>query len=201
MKQQDPSSEAEPPMHTPARSRHTERAAEEFLTAVSQAGRRRGPSMLVNQQDRYGEHFGHFLRYTLPSVWKCAEFPEIALRPMDIWVTYFRWAGYLTDADDPVEAPVAPLKIYRGAIWRRRRGMAWTTDRERARWFAQRFARFDGHEPFESAYVFEADVHPDGVLAMFRREDEVVVDPRFLPPLRRRASEEWSSANIRDPYE
>jgi hypothetical protein len=56
--------------------------------------------------------------------------------------------------------------------------MAWTTDAERADWFARRW-RISG----KLAYRFTATIEPGGVLALIdgRDEHEVVVDPAMLP--------------------
>ena len=74
---------------------------------------------------------------TLAYVWSIAEWPERALGTR-LWVTLFRSVGFVSESGQP--APVEPLRIYRGATWGRRRGMAWTSDIDRARWFADRWA-------------------------------------------------------------
>ena len=61
--------------------------------------------------------------------------------------------------------------------------MAWTTDLAIARKFAKRFGVFDGD-------VFAAVVPPAGVLAYIDStrqgsESEVLIDPAYLPPIRR----------------
>jgi hypothetical protein len=63
--------------------------------------------------------------------------------------------------------------------------MSWTSDIEKARWFASRTSLFFG-EP--TGMVFTATVDPMWVLAVLNRgrgEAEIVVDPVGLPALRR----------------
>lgn len=119
---------------------------------------------------------------TLAHVWGVAKWPERALGA-DTWVRLFRSVGFVSEAGRP--APVEPLQAYRGATWGRRRGMAWTTDLDRARWFAERTTAFGfvGH-------VFGAVVEPVAVLASLdspngRGEQEIVIDPAYLPPIGR----------------
>lgn len=75
--------------------------------------------------------------------------------------------------------------VYRG--WNgggTRHGWSWSLDRERAEWFARRFA------PPEGGKIIEATVPRSAILALFTRrsENEVVIDPA---PLRRHA---WRSS-------
>lgn len=116
---------------------------------------------------------------TLAYVWGIARQPAWALGA-DLWVAMFRSVGFVSLTGQP--APVEPLQLYRGTTWGRRRGMSWTTDLDLARWFADRTALygFDGH-------VFGAVVEPAGMLASIdsRGEREIVIDPAYLPPIRR----------------
>ena len=71
------------------------------------------------------------------------------------------------------------MTVYRGttpAIWRR---MSWTTDLERAKWFADRLGLFG----FPDTIIATATIPPRHVLALFndRQESEVVVNPYGLP--------------------
>jgi len=65
-----------------------------------------------------------------------------------------------------------PVKIYRGAAPEYARGLSWTTDPERAKWFAERYSAWDGK-------VFACEIPKTKILAYFleRGEDEVVIDP------------------------
>ena len=62
--------------------------------------------------------------------------------------------------------------------------MAWTTDRQRAEWFADRWTLW----ATGTGMVVTATIHPGAVLAFIddRRESEVVLDPGALPPIRKR---------------
>lgn len=90
--------------------------------------------------------------------------------------------------------PAEPLTIYRGATPHRARGMSWTTDPDKARWFTEyREGRSSSTRP---AYVYTVVAPPDAVLADVdaleggeggRGEHEIVVDPRRLPKVRRLA--------------
>lgn len=114
--------------------------------------------------------------------WTGPEFPEANL-DTGLWRAMFRRVGYLTD-DGPADRPlgfVGPL--WRGATHDRRLGMAWTTDRDRAVWFADRFGTALGDE----AHVWRLDtVRAGRVLARFdgRSEAEVVLNTRGLTPVR-----------------
>ena len=78
------------------------------------------------------------------------------------------------------QRPAAPVTLYRGAPGRSNgRGMSWTLDVDRARWFAQRWDLTG-----RSGSVYKATVKPHAILAMMlggRDEAEVVVNPRRLP--------------------
>jgi hypothetical protein len=111
----------------------------------------------------------------LLGVWSGAEWP-LALVGERRWVAMFKAAVGLP-------RPTDPLVIYRGA-WRvRARGMSWTLDLERARWFARRETLM---HPEWGAAVYEATVPPRAVLALIpdddnsRGESEVVVNPNML---------------------
>ncbi|HMG43038.1 MAG TPA: hypothetical protein VK611_17030 [Acidimicrobiales bacterium] len=153
--------------------------AEGFTKTVLRAGRANGPRLLQSWFIN-GRLTSDDLHKVLADVWTGAEWPAQSLG-VATWVHLFRMAGIVSDDGGP--PPTEPLTAYRGATWGRRRGMSWTTDRERARWFADRFAVLG------PAFVFTAEVPPGAVLALigekYRSEGEVVVDPALLPPIRR----------------
>jgi hypothetical protein len=66
--------------------------------------------------------------------------------------------------------------VYRGFIGQRGKGLSWTTDREKAVWFAERFACLEelGRPRLVSGHAVKKDV-----LAYFtrREEAEIVIDP------------------------
>lgn len=116
----------------------------------------------------------------IESAWVSTEWPLSAADP-DVWLNVWSYATddgltYL-EGDQITDIANLPetLTVYRGAAPGYERGMSWTTDLERARWFANRFNQ--GHE------VFVAEVPREAVLARFGRrgEDEVVIDPDYLP--------------------
>jgi len=121
------------------------------------------------------------IRKNITAVWSTAEWPA-SIIGVDEWVRMFRAVGFVADDDEP--PPAAPLELYRGTTWGRRRGMSWTRDIDRARWFARRLQQDDG-------LVFRLLVPAEAVLAFVgfegRTENEVVVDPRVLPPVGRSA--------------
>jgi len=113
--------------------------------------------------------------------WKSDEAPS---RSLTYWLSVFRLAvngigRYVTDTEEPLPND---LTIWRGvARPRYARGMSWTLDRERAEWFARRFAAMYG-----DPRLYTATVDSDQVLGYLqgRQESEIVLDPRGLPRLR-----------------
>ena len=93
-------------------------------------------------------------------------------------LSLFRRAGFVSDGQPQ---PTEPLTIYRGVCSSRyRSGLSWTTDRERAYFFARRFA-FDGR-----GVVYTGIADPKHILGMFddRQETEIVVDPSMVRRIR-----------------
>lgn len=75
------------------------------------------------------------------------------------------------------------MTVYRGVGHARfKLGLSWTLDKERAEWFANRFAGANGRR----AHVYAGEVAKKDVLAHFlgRNENEVVIDPRCVKNLR-----------------
>lgn len=114
--------------------------------------------------------------------WTSAEYPERSIGT-DAWHVIFAVAeGVVTDVDtDGQGAPVVPtesLRLYRGSLVERAAGMAWTGDKDRAAWFAQRWNGQLG----DIAHVWTALVEPERILARFvlRSEDEYVIDTTDL---------------------
>ena len=157
---------------------------ETFQEALLLAGRDDGPSMLFDLWAG-GRLADGTLAAVLPSAWSAAEYPE-AILGRRVWLTLFRMAAY--------PRPSAPMTLYRGAVPRYARGMAWTT---KVSWAFRFASRWGAHlEPDEAvmtygtpdeqaaelarvatalemakktgerlAHVYEATVAPDGVLA------------------------------------
>ncbi len=162
----------------------------DFAEALALADRQRGPGLLASWLARERLTAGE-LRAILSDVWCGAESPERTL-PASWWVPIFRRAGFVSDPK--MKRPTKRLTIYRGATPERRLGMAWTTMRERAEWFATRDRESFG---LVESTVYVATVTPSSVLALIdgRSEGEVVVDPKGLEDLRaaRRPSRSGSS--------
>ncbi len=110
--------------------------------------------------------------------WTLIEFPgNLGTGRM---VDLFQAAGFVSDQDD-VTAPTEVLTVYRGVQgYGSPRGLSWTTDLDKAVWFARRWP----YLPLGT--VWAAEVPPKHVLGMFhgREEAEVVVNPRGLRNLR-----------------
>jgi hypothetical protein len=107
--------------------------------------------------------------------WTSPEWPEANLGG-DLWRLLWQQVGYVSDGDP---RPTGPVTLYRGAVPARKRGMAWTADLTRARWFAHRFPR---SEHFKQGRVYTASVAPERIYARYtgRGEDEWVIDTRGL---------------------
>jgi hypothetical protein len=145
-----------------------------FFAALEKAGRLQGPNLLVEWLAD-GRLTVDDLREVLQPVWTRAEGPTREF-PIPKWVALFRAADY------PLR-PQQAVRLYRGTRpGRRRRGMSWTTDVERARWFADRWFE-QGYRQVEVVTVLAP---PSALLVEIAdsREHEVIVDPALLPPIR-----------------
>jgi len=71
------------------------------------------------------------------NAWSTPEFPEDGM-PAGAWREIFMRHNWISDDDAP--APQEPLELFRGATPERKNGLAWTTEYDRAVWFAERFA-------------------------------------------------------------
>lgn len=148
---------------------------ETFRTACLNVGRNEGPALL---HDLY--HTGSLSVVDNPGivadVWSMAEFP-VNLLPDEMWVGLFEEAGYTHDGQ-PAPRPTDAVTVYRGALFERRRGMSWTTDMDRARWFAER--DLGGGRGMIWAYL----APPEALLAFIhdssRGEAEHVVNTAFM---------------------
>lgn len=157
---------------------------ESFIDAWLPLGRNAGPRLLLDWVVEGRLDDPRVLGEVITEVWTSAEFPERVLGSR-LWVSWFRHAGFLTDVPGG-ELPREPLTMHRGATWGRRRGMAWTLDLEKARWFAARTFLFGEMQ----GMLYTTTIAPTYVLAFFngpesRREAEIVVDPAGLPPIRK----------------
>lgn len=149
--------------------------SETFSTAGGHVGRNNMPALLFDLVQRGVLGIEHHPAVVVEA-WMVAEFPESNVHP-EFWVDWFETAGY-THNGHPSPRPEAPVTLYRGCAPEREFGMSWTTDLDRARWFAERDL---GHGN-GNVYVYHAD--PAALLAFIgewgHHEAEYVVDPYFL---------------------
>lgn len=111
------------------------------------------------------------LRQGLCHAWTMVELP-LAHIPRETWISWFRSAGFVSDSDRP--RPVAPVEVWRAQRPGVATGMAWTSSRDVAVWFADRYRGAS-----KGCRVLHGHVPPSQVLAFVdgRDEREVVVDP------------------------
>ena len=161
-----------------------------YISALVGAGKNAGPHLLWNWWTS-GELTATMLTELLAWVWPMAEFPEAHLGRR-AWLMLFEAAGFVSDTLG-VARPECPLEIYRGSTWGRRRGMSWTKDLEKARWFARRTSLYGHNAPTPSGVVIGATIPAASVLAMFmeRNEFEVVVSSARLSSVRRLEVVPW----------
>jgi hypothetical protein len=110
------------------------------------------------------------LRDLLPEIWTDTEMPGGNLEdPAYLW----REVGFATDDQEEWDALPEKLTLWRGGY---AGGISWTTDREKAEWFARRFAT-DG----ESLSVWEVTIDKDQALGYLtgRGESEVILPPEI----------------------
>jgi hypothetical protein len=120
----------------------------------------------------------------LGKLWTDTEFP---CRQQSLWLYLFRSSRpgreqVMDDHNLDRYQALSPLvEIYRGARPRWARGLSWTLDMEVAAWFAR---RFDFKKP-KAGRIYRVTVERSHIWAYFHDspEDEVVIDPRQLPPL------------------
>lgn len=121
----------------------------------------------------------------LEAAWTMCEWP-LQAADREVWLQMFGMV--LTDWDmeyldeDRIRLVTDDLPeyltLYRGCVVGREAGMSWTTDLDKARWFASRFGSHFG-EP----RVVTTDVPREWIIARFHRsrsENEYVIDPEDL---------------------
>ena len=121
----------------------------------------------------------------LSEIWTDTECPNVYRK---YWLSLFMSPRSRRDClmSDEEHAALAilpdPIRIYRGAEPKYRRGISWTTEANRAAWFADRNMRPLGRTPNENRMVFTAVIQKRKVLAHFldRDEAEIVIDPRRI---------------------
>lgn len=148
-----------------------------FMKALGGVHRSNGPALLF---DMYHQGVIDIADYphVVAHVWTLAEFPSSLYDPPAMWVALFGDAGYTHDGL-PADRPASPVELYRGCHHERRFGMSWTTDRDRAQWFADRnLGAGTGHVYLHRAEPVEllAYIHDEAG----RGEAEYVIDPAWL---------------------
>ena len=131
-------------------------------------------------------------RALLPHTWAVASNLLSMYAGTDTFVKLFERTGFVSDFDG-VTRPDEPIDVYRGVTGRQSylgRGMSWTLDLDKARWFAHRHDHLT-HPMHDGKHVIEPTVWrsvapPAAVLALFyeQNELEVVVNPRRLRQVR-----------------
>lgn len=158
---------------TRLRERGTPLTAAEWDRASGLLGRNATPALLF---ELYCDELipAGVLPRAVADAWGGPEFPAAAADEY-MWVHLFGKAGYAVDGV-PAHRPAGSVTLYRGADDEHRRGMAWTADLARARWFAER-SIWKRH-----GTVWTAEVAPMWLLAQIngRSESEYVVDPSGL---------------------
>lgn len=124
-----------------------------------------------------GEVTPGYLQDHLLDAWTSVEFPlqynGSGRGRWGVVPAMFRHAGFVTDGT--METPTEPITIYRGCPVFHLKNMSWTTDLDRARWFANRY-NYNEHAIVVATMV----VDPDRILGVSndRKESEVIIDPR-----------------------
>ena len=131
----------------------------------------------------HGQSDAQTFAHALASEWTLHTKPVVR-RDQEWWLHWFRVAvhdlGHYVTNNDHEPLPEYTLEIWRGvARAQYARGMSWTLNRNTAIEFANR-NRIEGVAP----RLYHASVEPSDVLAYFPDEQEIVIDPAILPPLR-----------------
>ena len=169
-----------------ARPRHRlewaafERAAEErdFSNAHSRLSSSLVAKGIVHLDTEYGIPDDE-LRDLLALHWNRCDAPGDTIEAV---LALFHRAGYVSDSDDQL---TGELTVYRGTFGDDpSRGLSWTLDEDKARWFATRGARGVPRDR-STQTVWRATVNAADILGYFtdRDEAEVVIDPAHLQEL------------------
>ena len=98
------------------------------------------------------------------------------------WIEVFEYAGFFSYPPVSTGRPASPLMVYRGSTAERVTRMSWILDRKMA---VELRARHTRHS---RAWLYEATVQPDAVLAYLERRGEgwtVVINPAGLSLIKR----------------
>ena len=105
----------------------------------------------------------------ISDAWIIPEWPG-QVAPAYGWITLFEYCGYIVDEERVERADDLPelLTLYRGAIPKYRRGLAWTSDIKKAKFFANRFNSTSDKQ----GVVWKVTVPRELVLARFTDRNE-----------------------------
>lgn len=125
--------------------------------------------------------------YPLLELWTGSYFPD-RYYDRETWLKMFRLASPQMVTDRGLGDP---LTVYRGSLRGAERGMSWTTHREVARWFADRWLQEIAPDT-DVAYVYEARIPLSAVVCDVEwnvysgrhGEREIIVDPSSLGDIR-----------------
>ena len=161
-----------------------------FLDALTLANADDRPGMLRDWWEK-GLLERQTLQQLFPEAWPMIEAPRRS--GIKWWVKAFKAAGFVSDREG-MRPPNAVLTVYRGCFPMFRFGLAWTTNKQRADWFAHEYSakRYVYPPDIDPRWtappaVYRAKVAPRHILAMFyeREEEEVVVNPWGLARIER----------------
>lgn len=154
--------------------------ADEFLTAMSWAGRNSSPGILASYFEVTGDSWA--LGEVLHHAWTGAEYPEDEIGP-DLWEHLFMEAGYRVDG---ILSPrPETVTLYRGCPDHLLSRMSWTSSRSVAEIFANGGIR--GRGP---GRVWTVEASGGELLAQINERDEAeyVVSRDLLAQIRDRAA-------------
>jgi|GEM_PF-4771555 len=118
------------------------------------------------------------LAKAIDDAWTMPDNPQGQLS-QPVWLDYFERVGYLENGTRRPR-PLLPITVWRGSVSSRRRRWSWTSDLDRAAWFATRLtaAGLDGRVWTTIAPPYAQLAHFYGVDS--RNEDEHVVNTKGL---------------------
>ena len=127
--------------------------------------------------DEYRDMLSHEdFRELLADLWRDTEHPfQFGRLPYDLFAAATEVGGPLTDSEHELDALPERIRVYRGQGLAEPPGLAWTTDRAKAIWFATRLRSDDSPPPqLISGWCHKRDIY---AYLTGRGESEVVIDP------------------------
>lgn len=148
----------------------------------ARAGRNDLPAILVEAYITAQLTEPEDIGYAVCHAFAAAEWPG-RIAPNEVWADLFTAGVHDTATEYLKDGEIRPrdelpdeLTLYRGAQENHKAGMSWTTDREQALWFRNRFTSLFPANLYMVTWPSEC------VLATLdrRNEHEVIVDPYYL---------------------